>query len=102
MDIMHGFDDPAHAICVGVDEVFAVVLAGNPTTGYTWQAGFQAECLSLIEQTFELGREGAGAGGREVFRFRPVASGETQIDFVYQRPWGGEPRDRKRFRVVIA
>jgi predicted secreted protein len=99
---MHRFDDPARAIRVAPGEVFAIALAGNPTTGYTWQADFDGQCLALIEQTFEPAGQGVGAGAREVFRFRAVRRGTTQIGFVYQRPWGGEPHDAKRFRVVIA
>jgi predicted secreted protein len=99
---MHRFDDPARAICVALDEVFAIALAGNPTTGYTWQADFDEQCLALIEQTFEPGGDGVGAGGWEVFRFRAVGRGKTRIGFVYQRPWDEEPLDAKRFRLVIA
>lgn len=40
---MHRFDDPARAIRVAPGEVFAIALAGNPTTGYTWQTDFGAD-----------------------------------------------------------
>lgn len=99
---MHRFDDPARAIRVALDEVFAIALAGNPTAGYTWQADFDGQHLALIEHTFESGGDGVGAGGREVFRYRAVGRGKTQLGFVYQRPWGGEPHDAKSCRLVIA
>jgi predicted secreted protein len=95
------FDDPAQAIQVAVGETFAVRLAGNPTTGYTWQASVDSTYLELVGQEFEPGAEGVGAGGHEVSRFRARAAGETEIVFEYRRPWGGAARDAARFRVVI-
>jgi len=35
---LRSFDDPAQAIQIAAGETFEVRLAGNPTTGYTWQA----------------------------------------------------------------
>jgi predicted secreted protein len=95
------FDDPARTIHVAAGEAFAVVLAGNPTTGYTWQADVDDRCLALISQEFEPGGPGAGAGGREVLRFEVRGSGETEITCEYKRPWEAEARNTKRFKVVI-
>jgi inhibitor of cysteine peptidase len=99
---MQRFDDPTQVSCVAVGELFAISLAGNPTTGYTWQAEANAQYLELVGQSFELGGAGAGAGGHEVFRFRAVNAGKAEVAFEYRRPWGGEARDTKRFQVVIA
>lgn len=96
------FVDPAQAIHIVVDELFAIALAGNPTTGYTWQIGVDERYLILIDQEFEPAGEGVGAGGQEVCRFRALKAGETEVTCIYQRPWGGEARDEKHFRVVIA
>jgi predicted secreted protein len=98
---MHRFDDPTQIVRVRVSEEFAVALAGNPTTGYTWQPSIHVEHLELLGQTFEPSGEGVGAGGREVFHFHPRTAGETEITFEYRRPWGSETRDTKRFRIVI-
>jgi len=99
---MQRFDDPTQASYVAVGELFAISLAGNPTTGYTWQADADARYLELVDQSFEPGGAGAGAGGHEVFRFCAVKAGKAEIAFEYRRPWGGEARDTKRFQVVIA
>lgn len=98
---MRSFDDPAQTIQVAAGEAFAVRLAGNPTTGYTWQASVDRSCLELIDQQFEPGGEGVGAGGHEVFRFRARATDQTEIVFEYRRPWGGAARDAARFLVII-
>lgn len=99
---MQRFDDPAQTIHVAAGETFAIALASNPTTGYTWQAEIDPRCLALLTQEFEPGGDAIGAGGREVLRFRAREACRTEIDFEYRRPWGGAARDTARFRVVIA
>jgi predicted secreted protein len=99
---MHRYDDPARTIRARVGEAFAIALAGNPTTGYTWQPDADADYLELVGQEFERGGQGVGAGGEEVFSFRTLAGGETEVTFQYQRPWDRESRDTKYFRVLIS
>jgi inhibitor of cysteine peptidase len=98
---VRSFADPAQTIRVAADETFAIELAGAPTTGYTWHADADPQRLELVGQEYRPGGAGIGAGGQEVFRFRALASGQTEVRFVYSRPWGGTGRDTKRFRVVI-
>jgi inhibitor of cysteine peptidase len=96
------FDDPVQAIHVAVGETFAIALASNPTTGYTWQTAVDPRCLTLLAQELEPGGDAIGAGGQEVFRFRARQAGEAEITFEYRRPWGGRARGTERFRLVIA
>ena len=99
---MKRYVDPRAAIQVAVGEEFALELAGNPTTGYTWQISADSQHLELLGQKFEAGGEGVGAGGREVFHFRTLATGDTEIACEYRRPWDKEPRDTRRCRVTIS
>jgi inhibitor of cysteine peptidase len=96
------YADPEAAIQVAVGEQFAVELTGNPSTGYTWQVRVDGQLLELLGQEFEPSGEGVGAGGVEVFRFRAVAAGETEIACAYRRPWDTESRDTRRFRVAVS
>ena len=98
---MQRYSDQDQVIRAVVEEAFAIELAGNPTTGYTWQAEVDASDLELIGQEFRPGSEGAGAAGYEIFRFLALSVGETEIAFAYQRPWAGEVRETRRFLVVI-
>jgi predicted secreted protein len=98
---MPSSDDPARVVRVAEDETFAIELAGNPTTGYIWQADVDPAYLELLEQEFKPTIEGIGAGAREVFRFRARHAGTTEIAFACKRPWGGPPSDQRRVRVVI-
>ena len=94
---MHRFDDPARAIRVAPGEVFAIALAGNPTTGYTWQTDFGADRANV-----RAGRSRCRSWSTGGVPFSGCGRGTIQIAFVYQRHWGGEPHDAKHFRVVIA
>jgi inhibitor of cysteine peptidase len=96
------YTDPETAIQVATGEEFSIVLAGNPTTGYTWQVNTDGRHLELLDQSFERSAEHVGAGGFEIFRFRALETGETEITCEYRRPWEEEILESKRFRVTAA
>jgi inhibitor of cysteine peptidase len=96
------FADPGDTIRVEAGEGFAIELTGNPTTGYMWQPNVDSQHLELLGQEFEPGREGIGAGGKEIFRFRALEAGDTEIAFAYRRPWDKESRDTSNFQVAIS
>jgi predicted secreted protein len=96
------FVDPAQTIHVSVGETFVVALAGNPTTGYLWEASVDDQYLELLFQDFEPEGESVGAGGWELFHFCALDTGRAQIDFVHKRPWEAQARDTRHFRVEIA
>lgn len=98
---MKRFHDPEQVIEVGVGQTFAIVLAGNPTTGYTWQAAVDEEFLQPLGGEFEPQGRGVGAGVREVMRFRALQAGETEIAMEYKRPWQAQTREIKHFSVRI-
>jgi inhibitor of cysteine peptidase len=99
---MQRFEDPAQAIRAAVGETFALALAGNPTTGYTWQATVDPGYLALAGEEFEPVDAGVGSGGKEIFRFRALAPGKSEIECDYRRPWDKKARETRRFRVEIA
>ena len=76
---------------VEVDQEFVISLVSNPTTGYGWQVTYHETILELVEQTYEPGlaaKQGVvGAGGTELFRFRVLETGPTEIILVYKRAW---------------
>ena len=98
---MKRFDDPAQVIRVGVGQTFAIGLAGNPTTGYTWQAEVDDAYLQPLGWEFEPRGQGVGAGGQEVMQFRALQAGETKIRLRYKRPWQAEARETRHLSVRI-
>ena len=89
-------------VALKVGQKLTISLEGNPTTGYSWQVRAGSEHLDLLSQEYEPGGTAAGAGGVEVFRFRALAPGETEIAFDYRRPWEREVHTSRRFRVAIS
>lgn len=98
---MKRFEDPTQTIRLAVGETFALALAGNPTTGYTWQVDMDGKYLELLERQYEPGGEAIGAGGLEVFHVRALAPGNTEIVFEYKRSWDAKGRDTKNFQLAI-
>ncbi len=99
---MQRFDDPAGPIQVGAKEQFAIALAGNPTTGHEWQASVDPIYLELRASVFEPEGKAVGSGGRDVFQFKALRAGDTEISFEYRRPWERVPLETRRCRLVIA
>jgi inhibitor of cysteine peptidase len=83
------YTDPGQTISIGINQQFVIALGSNPTTGYSWQESHDATTIELVEKIYkEEAKEGVvGAGGVEYFRFKALKAGETEITFVYKRPW---------------
>jgi inhibitor of cysteine peptidase len=99
---MQRYEDPTKAIRTLVGETFAVALAGNPTTGFVWQPTVDPGYLELVGESFEAADESVGSGGQEVFHFRALAPGSSELTCDYRRPWDKKARETKRFRIEIA
>jgi inhibitor of cysteine peptidase len=77
---------------VTAGHTFEVRLAGNPTTGYRWQAATtQGQSVRLAAEPTYLAQPHAqgvvGVGGTFVFRFQAVQAGTSVIRLIYVRPW---------------
>ena len=99
------YTDSGRTIDVGVNQEFVIALGSNPTTGYSWQESYDETVLELVEKTYEQGEEAeqglVGAGGVELFRFKALKAGKTEITLVYKRPWEEEIAEQKVFTVDI-
>ena len=71
----------------------AVILAANPTTGYTWTVEIADEAVvSVTDDGIAQGDEQplTGAGGLQRFELLGKAQGYTTVTFVYARSWERE------------
>ena len=62
--------------------------------------------VELVKSEYEMGKGAkqglVGAGGTELFQFKALKPGKTEITLVYKRPWvGGETGETKVFTVNI-
>ncbi|MFC1846578.1 protease inhibitor I42 family protein [Chloroflexota bacterium] len=101
------YSNPEETIDSSMNKEFIVLIAleSNPTTGYSWEAEYDAAILELVEDTFEPGEYAeqglVGAGGTQLFRFKGLSSGKTDITFKYKRSWETETLDTKVFTVEV-
>jgi inhibitor of cysteine peptidase len=108
--------DGGRELKVSVGSTLVVTLESNPTTGYKWgyeegvsdtliiHTGIPDETvLRLIEQKFVEPVAGAhlGAGGEEVWTFKAVGKGKTELSMEYSEPWEGGIKAAKTFRLTI-
>ena len=79
-----------------------IELNGNPSTGYSWIYTISPEGI-VREVSNNFVRDPAkkrliGSGGKFVFTFEAVATGEAEIIFSYRRVW---KKDIPASRTVI-
>ncbi len=94
-------------IAVNPGEDITITLESNPSTGYSWQFVYDSGKLEFVKRDFiapeEEEPELVGAPVDEVFVFRALEPGETEISFLYARPWETEvePEKEAYYKVVI-
>lgn len=84
---------------------FSISLESNPTTGYSWQADFDADYIELIKQEYLAAAtetEVVGSGGEDKFTFKALKVGETEITFSYLRSWESvQPIEKTIYQITI-
>jgi inhibitor of cysteine peptidase len=88
-----------------VGEIFKVRLRAESGTGYTWSisggAG-ESGVVNLVSREVEHDAKAApGAPVWEVFNLRARKSGQTTVEFVYERPWERNVAPVKRFLLNV-
>ena len=97
------FTDAAQRITVPVGVSFTINVSANPTTGYTWEVGFDQSLLKLVRRFTPSSTGMIGAGGVESFEFEGMRAGETEVYLNYKRSF--EPNnpalETKTFKVTV-
>lgn len=83
------YQQPGEKITVVIGKRFAVELAANPTTGYSWQlASDPGGAVRLVDEDYTAtGTQQPGSGGVQRFTFEGASAGSATLDFAYVRPW---------------
>jgi predicted secreted protein len=101
---------PAESIPVESAEAVSTVtltFKGNPTTGYTWTSTMKDQgIVREVSRVYVLdqGDSGlVGQGGAFEYTYEAVADGETEIRFIYSRPWekGVEPVSAETYTFTV-
>jgi len=83
---------------VQIGETFEVKLCSNPTTGFQWSEEAQISNAAILKQEDHkfIGAENEpppppGTPGQEIWTFKALKQGSSDIYLEYSRPWeGGE------------
>jgi inhibitor of cysteine peptidase len=94
--------DDGASIPLAMGDQLEVVLAGNPTTGYTWETeDLDPSVLRQVgDPSYVADTELVGSPGVFTFTFECVAASPTVLSLVYHRPWEDAP-PLQTFTVTI-
>jgi len=97
--------DAGETVTLSKGDYLNVSLAGNLTTGYTWE--MLPLDTSIITQRGEPimkpDSKAIGSGGMITLKFQAVKTGQTQLKLIYHRPWekGVEPVNTFEITIVV-
>lgn len=94
------------SIEVECEKEFTIILDSNKTTGYEWQltGDLDKELVSFVSSDYKIeNTEFVGVGSMEIWTFKALKEGETEINFQYVRPWEKDvvPAITKKYTVII-
>jgi len=85
------------------DASFQVLLNANPTTGFDWRIlSYDSTIIEVKHKSFiKSYTQRMGAPGKQVFKFKAIAAGATDLRLIYVRPWERATSEADSFRVQI-
>lgn len=105
------FTEMQSNISIEHNNSFSIKLDSNPTTGFKWQlsANPDKNLLTLLGSDFkksEIKNKGVpliGSGGHEIWNFKALKKGKTDLKFIYIREWDkkSNPSKTATFHIEI-
>ena len=93
---------------VAVDGSLTVTLCSNPTTGFQWSESAQISDQTVLEQVDhkfvpppERPEPVEGEAGKEVWTFKALKKGTTEVSLEYSRPWEGGEKATWTFVLTV-
>jgi len=91
---------------VNAGDSFTLTLGSNPTTGFTWLDSAQIGDRTVLQQTsheFISPEETGvvGAPGKDVWTFKALKKGTTEVSMEYSRPWEGGEKGAWTFNLTV-
>ena len=88
---------------VEVGDKIRVELCSNPTTGFQW--GYEITVGNVVEEEAhdfeEAEADAPGAAGVEIWAFKAVETGETEVRMEYSQPWEGGLKSEWSYTVTV-
>ncbi|MCK9597369.1 MAG: protease inhibitor I42 family protein [Candidatus Paceibacterota bacterium] len=83
---------------------FLITLLGNQSSGYEWNANYDAEAVEFVTREYvEMDKTLANGAGLEKFTFKALKEGVTQIEFVFKKPVEEDDKaiDRIYYQITV-
>ena len=96
--------DPNVPIEVNAGETFTIVIESNPTTGYHWETVGDLNGVEFVSSDYKADEPVlTGSGGVDIWTFKAVSAGETQIMLGSYPPGvtDGDPEQSVTFRIIV-
>lgn len=80
------------------------ILCANPSTGYSWECVAVDESIMKLEKHEYLAADGGvvGATGTDIWIFRAVSEGSTEIRMEYSQPWEGGAKRANTYTMDVS
>ena len=93
-------------IGANIGDVVKITLPSNPSTGFKWELAGISD-LTVLKQDgdseYVLPESSApGAGGQEIWTFKVLKRGTSNISLAYSRPWEGGTKGEWTINVSIS
>ncbi|MDD5044222.1 MAG: protease inhibitor I42 family protein [Candidatus Omnitrophica bacterium] len=92
------------SIEVNLGENAVISLEANHTTGYSWQLTdpIDKDILELVDSKYIASNTGLiGSGGKEVWTFKTLKKGKTEVSLKYTQPWDKNTPPAKETTFII-
>jgi len=91
-------DTRSFDLSIIVGEVLTMTFPSNPSTGYTWDTNevYDKSRLQMIRNEYiEPDKAMPGQPGKQIYDFKALKSGKTQLKLVYKRSWEKKSEGQK-------
>jgi inhibitor of cysteine peptidase len=90
------------SLTVRVDDVLALQLPENSSTGYRWSLDNVDDALLALEDaSYRAADQSVGGGGYAVWTLRAQSPGKARIEARLWRPWEGDRSVIRRFSLSV-
>ena len=98
--------DPFTPIEVQAGDTFNIVIDANPSTGYHWEfvGELDGSVVEFVSRDYTADEPVlTGSGGVDVWTFKAVSAGQTQITLGSYPPGvdDGEPEQNVTFNIIV-
>jgi inhibitor of cysteine peptidase len=96
--------DSGGSVSLHVNDTLEITLDGNQTTGFKWDvdSGNITILRPISDPIYEPSGNAPGSGGKTIFQFKAIASGNMRLKLIYYRPFEKDIPPAQTFVIDIA